>query len=46
MMQRDESKKWQKESKFISKRGEITAEVLISSDTPRGVIFVPISHRN
>ncbi len=34
-----------KRVKIISKRGEITAEVLISSDTPRGVIFVPISHR-
>ncbi len=34
-----------KRVKIISKRGEITAEVLISSDTPKGVIFVPISHR-
>ncbi len=34
-----------KRVKIISKRGEITAEVLISNDTPKGVIFVPISHR-
>ncbi len=44
MMQKHLKIKNGKRVKIISKRGEITAEVLISN-IPKGLIFVPISHK-